>query len=480
MNNNLVKKFFEFAIGNGLVIILGIISTAVVTRVMDPMANGRASLFITYTGLIVLLATMGIDQAFIRYYNDEDEENRGDLIKRAIKYPVIVSLVVYVGIIIFYKPLSNFIVKETSLFMMILFGLNILITVISNFALINIRMQQRAKTYSLVSATNKIVFLITLFVFSINVGKGYETIVFTTVSGNFAMLFFAIIAGRKEWFKKTDYSKLKVSNSDLRRYGMPFILSMGLTWIFQSADKISIDLLFGSNRNLAFYQNGLYDGAMRIVAILTTVQGVFTTFWIPVAYERYATRPDDTKFFSKISEIVSFFMLCIATGLMLFKDVVIMFLGGQYKDAMFVFPFLVMMPIMYTISETTFLGINFKKQTKKHIYIAGAAAIFNIIGNFILVPILGAKGAAISTGLAYVLFFIIRTYYGNKYYKIDINYKSLVPSVIVVYVLAILSSIYSFNSIILIASLLTFLFIFISYRKLILEFVNIVKLKVKK
>lgn len=478
-SNNLIKKFMEFALGNGIVIILGIISTAVVSRLIGTVERGRTSAFITYSSLIVLLATMGIDQAFIRYYNDEEEENRGALLKRAIKYPLIVSILIYILVIVFYKPLSNYLIEETSLLMMILFGLNILINVISNFALINIRMQQRAKTYSLVSATNKITYLITLFLFYSKLGDNYETVIFTTVSGNLATLLFAILAGRREWIEKSRYKNLKTSSKELRKYGMPFILSMGLTWVFQSADIISIKTLI-KDSTLANHQNGLYTGAMSIVAILSTVQGVFTTFWIPVAYERYANAPEDTKFFSKISEIVSFFMLCLAAGLMLFKDVVIIFLGGKYVEAKFIFPFLVMMPIMYTISETTFLGINFKKQTKKHISISAVAAIANVLGNLILVPVLGAKGAAISTGLAYVIFFAIRTYYGSKYYKFDISYKSLVPSIVVVYILAIVSSIYSFNSIILITSLLTFAVIFFSYRKLLAELINVIKVKIFK
>ena len=75
--NGLVKKFFEFAIGNGIVIILGIVTTFIGTRLIQPLESGKTDTFISYSGLIVLLVTMGIDQAFIRYYNDEKEENRG-------------------------------------------------------------------------------------------------------------------------------------------------------------------------------------------------------------------------------------------------------------------------------------------------------------------------------------------------------------------------------------------------------------------
>ena len=86
-----------------------------------------------------------------------------------------------------------------------------------------------------------------------------------------------------------------------------------------------------------------------------------------------------------------------------------------------VMPCLVFMPIMYTVSETTVLGINFSKRTKYHTIISLFVMIFNIIGNMILVSKIGAKGAAISTGVAYILFFFLRTYLAGK--LINYNFK---------------------------------------------------------
>ena len=475
--NGLVKKFFEFAIGNGIVIILGIVTTFIGTRLIQPLESGKTDTFISYSGLIVLLVTMGIDQAFIRYYNDEKEENRGSLLRKSLVYPVGLSILIILVCLLLYKTMSMILVKEENLFISVMFGINILISVINNFALINIRMKQQAKLYSLVSASNKIGYVAALLGFYGIFGDNYRTLIYTIVGANLIMLIFALIVGRKEWFGRGN--KAQTQTKTLRKYGMPFIFSMGLTWIFQSAAILSMNLLI-KNSNEAAYQVGVYGGAMKIVAILNTIQGVFTTFWIPIAYERYAKAPEDTKFFSKISEIVSFFMLCFAAGLMLLKDVVINFLGRGYVDAKFIFPFLVMMPIMYTISETTFLGINFKKQTKKHITISGIAAAFNVIGNIILVPYLGARGAAISTGLAYIVFFAVRTYYGNKYYKIDIKYSRFIPSLLAVYGYAILSSIYSYNNIILVTGLLTFAILFISYRELISQIIKMAISKIKK
>lgn len=67
------------------------------------------------------------------------------------------------------------------------------------------------------------------------------------------------------------------------------------------------------------------------------------------------------------------------------------------------------------------MGINFSKKTYWHIIITGFSALANFLGNTLLVPLLGAKGAAVSTGLSYVLFFTLRTVIAKKYYPVDFD-----------------------------------------------------------
>ena len=53
------------------------------------------------------------------------------------------------------------------------------------------------------------------------------------------------------------------------------------------------------------------------------------------------------------------------------------------------------------------------------IVIAVGACAVNIVGNSILVPLLGCEGAAISTGISYIVFFSLRTVFSNKYFYVD-------------------------------------------------------------
>ncbi|MBU3103179.1 oligosaccharide flippase family protein [Clostridium gasigenes] len=459
----LLKKFMEFALGNGIVLIIGLISSPLITRIILPAEYGKASMFITATSLIIVIMTLGRDQAYIRYYNDEKEYNRGKLLRKSIKLPLILNLILGLILIILYKPISNMIIQEVSFTIVLLMLVHSTFSIISNFALLNIRMKQKGKIYSLFTILNKVSYLIFIVLIFTIFKNSYMTIVLATIISNVVMCGVALVYDRREWFDSKKGEELNTKTKELFKYGTPFVFSMSIIWIFQSIDKISLRMFSG------YEEIGLYGGAMSIIALLNIVQGTFTTFWTPVAYEKYAKEPENTDFFIEINEIVTVIMLLISIIVIALKDIIIMFIGSEYAGAEFIFPFLVLMPIMYTISETTVMGINFSKNTKSHIYVAIISAISNVIGNLILVPKYGAKGAAISTGLAYILFFIARTYYSNKYYKVKYKLKKFWVCIIAVYILAAYSSAYKFNSIILYLTIGSLAIVLIMYRSIIIN-----------
>lgn len=463
--NGLLKKFIEFAVGNGIVLLLGFVSSPIITRIISPEELGKASMFTTFTSLMIVIVMMGIDQAYIRYYYDEDKNARGGLLGKSLSITIGLNLIVTIGLILFYRQVSQFIVDNISFVLVLLILIHTISSIIGNFAMIHVRMKQKGKLYSLLNVINKasyLIFAVLLFrIFKDN----YLTIIIATIFANIVKTVWAIYSERSDWKRIGHIGDIKTTTRDLIIYGSPFIFSMAITWVFQSVDKVSLRI-FSSYEEI-----GLYTGAMTIIALLNNFQGAFTTFWTPVAYEKYYNSPEDTAFFSNINQIVSFIMLIISIGLIAAKDVIIGLLGKDYNGSQFIFPFLVLMPIMYTISETTVLGINFKKKTKYHIYIASFSAIFNIVGNLLLVPKFGAKGAAISTGLAYVVFFLARTYYAGKLYKIKFYMGRFWICAISVYILAAYSSIYKFNYVILFLSVFSMILVIFMYRKIILDLI---------
>lgn len=466
----LLKSFTQFTLGNIMVLILGLMITLVSSRIISPYENGRYSMFVTITSLITLLSTVGMDQAYVRYNYLEDEEKRGAFLKRALSLPILINVLVGGGLLCLYKPISQFIIGKYSFLLVIAIVLNSTFTIIFNFIVLYIRMKQKAVLYSIINSLSKVIYLFVMLISYIYLKDNYFTLIIAIILSNLIVAIVAILIERKNLFYKLGDSKFNTSIGEMIKFGTPFIFSMSIIWVFQSIDKISLKTFSD------YTQIGLYAGAINIVSLLNVIQSGFTAFWVPVAYEHYTKDPEDKVFFILINEIVSFAMLFLSIILIGAKDLIILLLGSSYREAVNIFPYLVFMPIMYTISETTVLGINFAKKTRCHIYIAIISATVNIIGNMLLVPSLGAVGAAISTGIAYMIFFIARTYYSNKFYKINFKLKKFAISITAIYILAIYSTLNTFNIGVILLTLVVMAILLLLYRNVINEIYTMIKI----
>lgn len=429
----LLKLFAQYATGSILTLLAGLITTPILTRLISTEEMGKYSMFITMGSLIASILYLGLDQSYVRFYYDEREENRNHFFKVCLGGPVIATMFSSIVLLISYKDVSEIMVGSSSIWIMFVFDLYILGLVVNRFGLLKIRMEQKAGTYSLLNVFRKLSYLAIALVLYFNLwGDDCFSLIFAVVLAEIVLSIGCMISDYGNWKDKS--KKISTSMPEIVKYGFPFIFSTTITLVFQSTDKLMLNALTD------YHEIGIYTGAQNIVNLLIQVQTVFATFWMPVAFEHFSQDQDDKSFFIKANRVISYCMLVISILLLCAKDIVILFLGEKYRDAVYVFPFLAFMPIMYTVSETTVVGINFMKKSSYHVWISLASALVNIVLNFSLITKLGAKGAAISTGLAYMVFFALRTVLANKVYPIKFSLGRFSISIIAVYGLAIAAS----------------------------------------
>ncbi|WP_346917149.1 oligosaccharide flippase family protein [Clostridium sp.] len=467
--NSLLRKFLSFSVGNWVVLVIGLISAPLITRIIDPAEYGKFGLFTMYINIVMLIITCGLDQSYVRFFYEEEEQNRNRLLFESIKIPLILNVVVACIIIIFKVPISQYVISEYNLSFIILLILNISLSSISRFSLLTVRMKQKGRLYSMLQVMQKISYLMSIGLFFMIYNNSFLTLAYATLVSNLVLVVVSVFNEKDSWnFRGIKGKKLKNSQIDILKYGIPLVFTVLVTWLFQSADKMAIKAYYGD------YEVGIYNSANNIIAILNILQSSFATFWVPVAYEKYEKNPEDTKFFSNINDIVSFLMFGVGIGLILFKDIIVLLLGEKYRVASYIMPFLVFMPVLYTMSEVSVGGINFKKKPKYHIIIASLACLFNVVGNSILVPILGSKGAAISTGLAYIVFYYARTLISTRLYKVDYHIGRTTIAIVSILVLALYSSFREFSMITVIIGAIVILIVLFLYRNTIKSMIDMI------
>lgn len=407
-----IRSFVSFSLGTWLRAIISIFTTPIVTYLIIPEEFGKSAMYATAFGVVNLLVLLGMDQTFVRFFNEYGKDSRNKLLWSCLFPSLITTGLLSLVMLILSNTISILLYGKVYPYINLIFVLNIYLSLFQRYNHLIIRMQQKGLMYStieVVSAVSSVVFTIVFALFS----RTFYAVVLGGLVGMAVALMVGITQGREYW------RPARLAREEVRKalaFGLPFIPTSLLFWLFASIDRISL------RQYSTFVQIGLYSAAFKIVSIMNLVQNGFTTFWAPTAYERYSKSGDDPRFFERANEVVSFAMFSAGFLILASKDLIFLLLAKSYRESSMIFPFLLFSPIMYSISETTVVWINFKKKTYWHIVIVSVAALVNYVGNTVLVPIYAAKGAAVSTGISYIVFFAMRTLVAKKVYP-AVRYK---------------------------------------------------------
>ncbi len=418
-NKGLFNSFLFVGAGTIVSMIIGLITTPVITRLYSPEEYGQYSMFITYGDLTYIVLGMGMDQALARYYYEKKNNSyKVALIKRCIRIPFILSILVQIGAIVFFEDgkslfgLNGIFVLCGAIYVAFLIG--------NRFLGIILRLENRTKILGMISVIQKVIFVLIAFGICIFSGSTSAISLCIGVVISQAVSMIVGIFGDKDiLFQSEVYDSDIVSQKELIIYALPYVFSIAISSIFQALDRLFI------NRYCGYAEVGIYASAISIIHIFAIVQNSFTTVWMPNAIKRFSEKQNDRQYYADMSKRVTLLMFFLGVLLILFKDFIVMLLGEKYRDAVGIIPFLTFMPIMYTISETTVIGLVFMKRSNLQIIPPSIACIVNGLGNYILVPILGGKGAAISTGVSYIVFFYARTFLSSRCYSVDYDLNRL-------------------------------------------------------
>jgi O-antigen/teichoic acid export membrane protein len=403
--NLLLKGLWGFGIGPIAGLFISLFTVPVITRLISPEQFGMSSLFTLAYTIFNLVALLGLDQAFVRYFNVEGI-NRKTLLYNSVILPSLLCAIIIIGIIVFQRQLSFWLFNQYEPLINILLCFFLPLLILNRFSLLIIRMELRGKLYSLLNIVSQSVNFFCLFSFLLLYEKSFRSIIYGTILAEFINTTIVVFFTRKDWHL-TDFHLDKILLTQLLQFGLPLVPATVLFWIMSSFDRI------GLKQWSTYEQIGLYAASFKIVSLLNIIQNIFTTVWIPVAYKWYEEQMH-RKYFEEVHDIVLAF-LCVGFSLIvIFRKIFVMMLGEAYSESSDIMVYLLFVPVMYTLSSAMTIGIDMAKKTKYNLYAISVCACINIIGNYVLIPPLGARGAAISTAVSYILFFFLRVYFSGK------------------------------------------------------------------
>lgn len=462
-----LKLFIGFSFGSWINALISLISIPVITWLISPAEFGKATMFTIAYNLIINFVLLGSDQSFIRFYNDKSPEDRHVLLKNSLIPPL--GFLCVIGFLLYtFKESVSIALFSSKDDVVLVYALifSLFIGVFSQFGFTLVRMKSRAIEYSLLQILSSVANVIIIVVYAILIDADFKSVIIGFIGSTFLALIVSIFMERQSWGEtvkgvfRTD-SQLLIQ---ILMYGLPFVPTFLSAWVFQSSDRTFLRIYS------SFTEIGLFAAATKIANSLNVIKSGFTAYWVPFSYENFVKSPSQTEMYSKVFNLLSVAFFSFIIVLISCTEFVLTILPDSYAGTSLIFPILFFVPLLYTLSEVTSVGINFKKKPFWHMAVVTISAVVNIIFGFLLIPVYGALGAAISTLIAYFIFFASRSYISIKLYPVKYHWFRFIASSLITTAVLLVHILIGTNSLTILLNLFSVLVIAFIYKNDIVGF----------
>jgi O-antigen/teichoic acid export membrane protein len=422
------KNFIKFSFGSWIAAGISFFTTPIVTLLIMPEEFGKAAMFTLANSILIQIVLAGGDQGFLRFFYEECEDKRTVLLWNAI-YPAIIFLVIVsMVMLLFWKSVSYWLIGDNQILIVAALSVNLLIAIFNRYASLVIRMQKKGVFFSIQRIIQSSLSVIFILCFCHFVSKSFYAIIFSTIFSVVFTTIISIMVERRFWFSQFSIDLKAIQR--ILKYGLPFAPACLISILFEGIDKMFL------REHVGFEELGIYTAAFKIIALLSIVQNGFSMFWTPVSFEHYAKSPSDTSLYERIFHYMLFVMIVLGLIAMAFKDVIILLFAKNYREAASIMPFLLFVPILYTLTEISCLGIYFKKKSGWQLIIFCILLICSIIFNYFLTLYFGVKGTAVAVALSYLVYFYLRTIVSIKLYPMKFQFTKIALSFLLLFIVA--------------------------------------------
>jgi O-antigen/teichoic acid export membrane protein len=376
---------------------IALVTIPLYTRHISPAGYGAANSLLTAVILASIFLRVGVGEAFIRFYFDDDDLSRRARIARTATATVAwTTSAASLLALIFSGALSRLILgyHDPLLIDCAIVGLWAFTNLEMAYA--QLRVDERARAYVFASGANvglTVIFTVTLVVVA---GEGARGLLL----GNFGASALVVLG---LWWVLRRRISLRVRGSDLRamlRFGLPTVPADASVYALQVADRF---YLF---RDYSQKAAGNYSVALQFATVVFVVVRGFQYAWPPLAY----SIESDAEASKLYSLVTTYFVLAtgvvVAAVALLGRWIVRLLAAQPYFGAHAALPW-----TLYGLYQVMIVITGRARVTSRNLPAAAAGLLVNVVLLLVLVPSgglgLGIAGAGIALCGAYVAMLIV-------------------------------------------------------------------------
>ncbi|KJD36790.1 polysaccharide biosynthesis protein [Tamlana sedimentorum] len=392
---------------------------------------GDVSLVFSYFVLFNVILAYGMETAFFRFYNKDD--NKEEVVGTSAISLVISSFLFFGLAFIFKKQISVLTDIKEAYINLVIWILLLDALVIIPFAWL--RANARPIKYAIIKILNVVINLglnLFLLLWLKDLANGnaiFDSIYKPNFEINYIFIANLVASAVTILFMLPFYFKIKYSFNktlwkQMMQYAFPVLIAGVAFSINETFDRILLDKLLPEN--IAKTEIGMYSACYKLALFMTLFATAYRLGIEPFFFS-HAKTENPQKNYARILEYFVIFGSVILLAVVVFADVLkVIFIGDEaYWQAMWIVPIILLANFCLGIYHNLSVWYKITDRTKFGAYISVFGALLTLVLNFWLIPIMSYKGSAIATLTAYASMMLASYFFGKKYYPIPYNVKKI-------------------------------------------------------
>lgn len=402
------------------------------TRVFERAEFGVVSELYAYIAFLLVLFTYGIETAFFHFSQKEDKDK---VYSNSLFILLTSSFLLSFFLLWFASPIASAIGYPKKSVYIIWITLIIAFDTLAVIPFARLRQQNKAAQFTAYRLLNIFlnIFLNFFFlyicpkyangdgglltqiansVYSKQVGIGY---VFISNLISSLVTFLLMLPQYRNITIKPDLELLK----KMMLYASPLLIAGFAGMINETLDR-AIYKYLAPNSKTALAELGVYSACYKLSIIITIFIQTFRFAAEPFFFAQ--AKKDDKR--EVIARVMKYFVIICAfifVAVMLFIDLIKLFIGEEYRAGLGVVPVLMMANICLGIYYNLSMWYKVTGQTKFGAYFAITGAVITIVLLIVLIPNFGYMGAAWATLITYATMMVMSYLTGQSKYPVPYN-----------------------------------------------------------
>lgn len=409
--NSFLKDLLSVGTSKIVIIICGIAQNIITARWLGPEGNGIISSLIVYPSLFMTIGSLGVRQSAT--YLVGKKEYPEEVIKTSLFQIWLFTSILSLSIC--YILISNFSSFSKNPYWVFLAILPIPFSLFNTYNSGIFLGKNEINQFNKINWIPNALILFATAILVIALGLDISGVLLAIVFGQFFMFF--ILLFKNNFISAFHFKFQKSTIKKLLSLGMIYALSLLIANLNYKADIILLTKLSTP------FELGIYSKGVSITEYLWQIPMLLST----LVFARSATTKDGRAFSEKVAQLLRLSFILIVLGsaiLFVFAKWIILYMYGEkFINSIIVLQWLLPGVLLLTVFKVLNMDLAGKGKPWLSMIAMSPALVLNLVANYFLIPLYGAKGAALSSTVSYSFAAILFTYLYCK--ELDMPFKDL-------------------------------------------------------